>query len=805
MYAQRKFIGVECSARPLKTEEQPAQRPDILFENFEKETYDGWTVTGTAFGTGPVKTADVPSYQGEVNGAGARVVNSHASAPGDDIREKDGHTGRLISRPFTIERRFIVLRIGGGSHAGRTCVNLVIDRKVVASVTGKSRNQMSRDSLNASEYEGKQARLEIVDNETGAWGNVGVDDIIFTDRPPENAANLDAQRDFGTMTLALFGSPDGAQAIASRELDGLEATGDLSADLEGEVGRTVGLAPGEEATFTFAIAWHFPNFRGRGVGNELVGHHYASRFDSATGVIRYVAENFDRLAGQTRRWVETWYDSTLPHWFLDRTMANTSILATTTCYRFKDGRFWAWEGIGCCPGTCTHVWHYAQAPGRLFPEVERDTRERVDFGIGFHEDGAIGHRTSLTGSNHAADDGQCGRILGAYREHQMSEDNAFLRRIWPQVKQAIEFMIRRDGNDDGILEDAQANTLDASWYGKVSFLASLYLAALRAGEAMASEMDDHAFARRCRAIAQRGAESILELYDGEYFIQIEDPKHSDKIGVGPGCYIDQVFGQTWAHWVGLGRLFDAEKQIRALRALYRYNFVPDVGPFRDHFKLGRWYATAGDAGLLMCTWPKDGQNPNFIGHWQYQYFNECMSGFEWQAAAHMIWEGIAEPDLLQNGLAISRAIHDRYNAVLRNPYNEIECSDHYSRAMASYGAYQAACGFEYHGPKGHIGFAPRLRPENFKCAFTAAGAWGSFSQQGDDTKMEAELAVKWGRLELKSVALRRLPNTPLKNVIVTVGKTSVPASIDVHDDRVVMTLAEPQALAAGETLRLTVV
>ncbi len=630
-----------------------------------------------------------------------------------------------------------------------------------------------------------------------------MDDIVFTDRPPGDAGKLENQSDFGTMTLALLGSPDGIRASASREHDGPEAVGGLSADLEGEVGRTVSLAPGEEAEFTFVIAWHFPNFRGRGVGNQLVGHHYASRFDSAIEVADYIAENFDRLARQTRSWVETWYDSTLPYWFLDRTMANTSILATTTCYRFKDGRFWAWEGIGCCPGTCTHVWHYAQAPARLFPEIERDTRERVDFGIGFHKDGGIGHRADLAGSNHAADDGHCGRILGAYREHQMSADNAFLKRIWPQLKQAVQFMIDRDGNNDGILEDAQANTLDAHWFGKVSFLASLYLAALRAGEAMAIEMGDDTFARRCRAIAERGANSILELYDGEYFFQIEDPQHKDEIGVGPGCYIDQVFGQTWAHWVGLGRLFDQEKQISALRALYRYNFVPDVGPFREHFKLGRWYATAGDAGLLMCTWPKDGQNPKFIGHWQYKYFNECMSGFEWQAAAHMIWEGIEQPDLLQNGLAISRAIHDRYNAALRNPYNEIECSDHYSRSMASYGAFQAACGFEHHGPKGHIGFAPRLSPENFKSAFTAAGAWGSFAQRGDETKMEVELAVKWGQLQLSSLALRATPISNPRSVMVTVGQTDVPASVETLNDGAMVSLAEEQTIAAGDTLKVT--
>ncbi len=75
----------------------------------------------------------------------------------------------------------------------------------------------------------------------------------------------------------------------------------------------------------------------------------------------------------------------------------------------------------------------------------------------------------------------------------------------------------------------------------------------------------------------------------------------------------------------------------------------------------------------------------------------AMNGFEYQVASHMIYEG-----LLEKGLATAKVIHDRYNALKRNPFNEIECSDHYSRSMASYGVYLASSGFEYHGPKGSL-------------------------------------------------------------------------------------------------------
>jgi uncharacterized protein (DUF608 family) len=787
------FSVVQCSALPVK---EPAKSPrqDILFEDFEKESYDGWTVEGKAFADGPVKIKDIPDYQGDVAGKGKQVVNSHSSAPGKDIGEKDGSVGTLTSRTFKIERNYINFLIGGGAHKNKTCINLLIDDKVVASATGKNNNRMTQGSFNVKKFQGQTAKLQIVDNFTGAWGNIGVDHIVFTDQKI-TGSDLTEQRDYGTMALAVVGrtrdnfafAADGPDRFANNKVD-------LDEKLVGTVGRKLQLEPNESKTVSFVVAWCFPNFK-----DSRWGHYYATKFRSALEVARHVTVNFERLTTETEKWVKTWYDSTLPYWLLDRTMANTSTLATTTCYRLADGRFWAWEGIGCCHGTCTHVWHYAQAPGRIFPEFERTLRERTDFGIGQHDDGGVGMRAGLDGSNEPAHDGQCGRILGAYREHQMSADEAFLRRIWPNVKKAMQYLIRLDKNNDGLIEGAQPNTLDAAWYGKVSFLQSLYIAALKASEAMATEMGDTVFAEECGKIATNGAKTIEELFNGEYFVQIEDPAHKKEVGVGPGCYIDQIFGQSWAHQVALGRLFDKDKQLSALRALWKYNFVPDVGPFRENFQRGRWYAAAGDAGLVMCTWPKGGQNPNFKDHWQYMYFNECMSGFEWQVASHMVYEG-----MLKEGLGIARAIHDRYNAALRNPYNEIECSDHYARAMASYGVFISISGFEYHGPKGQIAFSPRLSPEDFRSAFITAQGWGTFSQKRKGNTQAETLSLNWGRLSLEQMEFDLPAGKRAKDVKLNVNNKSTESTYRMDKNRVVIALMKPAVIEAGRSIEVSI-
>lgn len=780
-----------CSSAEANPQAKPG-RPDLVFEDWNKETYDGWEVTGTAFGKGPIEKSQIPAYQGNVGGDTARLVNSHATAPGTGVGGKDGATGRLLSREFTIERNFVEFWIGGGkgSDQGRTGLNLLIDGKPVAHATGQNRNEMALAHFDVRAHAGKQARFELIDEGTGSWGNIGLGRIRFTDKLG-NSGPLEELPDFGTMTLALLGGPADAASA--------EATAAFGASLTGSLERKLSLAPGASVQVTFVLAWHFPNLNMPAPLGKT-GRHYATRFASALAVVESIAARFDELAAATRLWRDTWYDSTLPYWFLDRTFLNTSILATSTTYRFADGRFYGWEGVGCCAGTCGHVYQYAHAMGRLFPDLERDARERVDFGLALQPDGAIHFRGEA--NKIPAIDSQAGTVLRALREHQMSSDSSFLQRNWPKIKLATQWLLAKDGNADGLIESNQHNTLDTDWFGPVAWLSGMYLAALAAAAALADEAGDTAFAQQCRQVIDAGRRNLVsKLFDGEYFINQADPAHPEAINSGTGCEIDQVFGQSWAFQVGLPRVLPAKECVSALQSLWRYNFSPDVGPYRDANQPGRWYAMAGEAGLLMCTFPRSdwdydkakGKGPV----WAAGYFNECMNGFEYQAAGHMIWEG-----LVQEGLAVTRAVHDRYHASRRNPYNEVECGDHYARSMASYGVFLAACGFEHHGPKQHIGFAPKLTPENFKCAFTSAEGWGTYSQNTNGPgPLRAEIAVKRGKLNLKTVALESAAGS---SATVSLGAKPLAATLTREGKRILLTLAEPVELAAGQSLQIAI-
>jgi uncharacterized protein (DUF608 family) len=795
-----KYALVECAAVPPPIEKSAAPRPAIIFADFEGDTFAPWKMEGTAFGAGPA--AGAPTAEQRLRGyVGKKLANSWALG-------SDEPTGKLTSPDFLIDRRFINFLIGGGNHPGKTCINLLIEGRIIRTSTGANSDQMEWASWDVSKFAGKTAHLEIVDSHTGGWGHIDIDQIEFADSSRSTAASLDMQADFGTMALGLLDPSLDDRGVAGTTIGSIftadpmdRSTRPFGQPLIGGWVRKLSLSGGESRTVTFIISWCFPNLLMSNLrdGN---GRHYATRFDSAAAVVKYISENFPRLNDQTKLWRDTWYDSTLPYWFLDRTFTNISTLATSTAYRFADGRFYGWEGVGSCAGTCTHVWHYEQAMGRLFPQLDILLRERADFDprVGFRSDGMIDHRGECNAGQ--AVDGQAGTILRSLRDHQMSVDNSFLVRNWPSIRKAIEWLIRQDRKSNGILEGAQHNTLDAEWYGPVAWLSGLYLASLRAAEEMAREMYDTEFAEKCRQIFEVGQKNFLStLFNGEYFINRPDPARPDAINSGSGCEIDQVFGQCWAFHVGLGRIIPEKETRSALAALWKFNFTPDAGDYRKVNKPGRWYAMPGEAGLLMCTFPQPdwdyekarGKGPE----WAAGYFNECMNGFEHQVAGHMIWEG-----MLQEGLAIERALHDRYHPSRRNPWNEVECGDHYARSMASYGVFIAACGYEYLGPRGHLAFAPRLNAENFKAAFTTAEGWGSYSQIQNSTENSAAIDLKWGQLKLKTLTIAMGKRAAILPGIakVTIAGKVIAAMVKVKNQAANITFADDVIIHAGQRM-----
>jgi non-lysosomal glucosylceramidase len=374
-------------------------------------------------------------------------------------------------------------------------------------------------------------------------------------------------------------------------------------------------------------------------------------------------------------------------------------------------------------------------------------------------------------------------------------DNSFLQANWPRIKKALEFSIRQDGNDDGLIENSQHNTYDINFEGPNTFVGSLYLAALRAGEEMATEMGDAAFAQRCHRIFESGSRLTAErLWDGEYFIQLVDLQKHPKFQYGPGCLSDQLFGQGWACQLALGYIYPPEQVRQALTSVWKYNWAPDVGPYNAAHRPERWFARPGEAGLFTCTWPKSPFLPEGV-----RYRSEVWTGIEYQVAGNMVWE-----NMVTEALAICRGVHDRYQPAKHNPFNEIECGDHYARAMASWGVYTALAGFEYHGPKGHIGFAPRLTSENFRAAFTAAEGWGSFGQTRTEDLQREQIELRWGRLNLKTLAFAVPGNWKAVDAVLRQNNRSLDHKSVLRDGRLEITLRRELRLAKGNTLEIEI-
>ncbi len=146
-----------------------------IFQTFEGDGFDGWQAEGQAFGMAP--------------SAGRTDQMAKAfSAYSNDSLASSGHGGEaakgtLTSPEFEIREPYITFLIAGGDHKGRTSAQLLIDGKVVREQTGKRSFRCGPGLWDVTEFKGFTARIRLVDDESGEWGMIGVDQIILTDYP----------------------------------------------------------------------------------------------------------------------------------------------------------------------------------------------------------------------------------------------------------------------------------------------------------------------------------------------------------------------------------------------------------------------------------------------------------------------------------------------------------------------------------------------------------------------------------------------------------------------------------------------
>jgi uncharacterized protein (DUF608 family) len=543
------------------------------------------------------------------------------------------------------------------------------------------------------------------------------------------------------------------------------------------------LGPGESRTITLRLAWFV------GVTDQRVGADpqpaapadasltfkpwYAGRFANVDEVAAYWAEHYDALRAASLRFAECFYDTTLPPEVVEAVAANLAILKSPTCLRQADGRMWCWEGCsdnsGCCSGSCTHVWNYAQALPHLFPGLERTLRE-TEFGVSQDDRGHQTFRSALPirpvkHDFHAAADGQLGGIIKVHREWRISGDTAWLRRLWPKVRRSMDYCVDTwDPGRKGIVEEPHHNTYDIEFWGPDGMCTSFYLAALEAavrmGTALGEDVSGYAALRdQGVALAEK------ELFDGEYFVQkirweglrARSPLETESFGgaysaeavallkkegpkyqYGAGCLSDGVLGAWMAAVSGLPQVLDKSKVASHLRAVHRYNLKKDLSahanPQRPSYACGR------EGGLLLCTWPKGGKlSLPFV------YSDEVWTGIEYQVASHLMLMGHVE-----EGLEIVRACRDRYDGRVRNPFNEYECGHWYARAMSSYGLLQGLSGARYDAVEKVLYLQPSVKGD-FRAFVSTATGYGTVGVRGGKPFVD----VRHGTIEVKEIRTTR--------------------------------------------------
>lgn len=529
----------------------------------------------------------------------------------------------------------------------------------------------------------------------------------------------------------------------------------------GALASSITLKPGEKVEVRFTLGWFFPHHINKR-GEEL-GHMYANWFGSAAEVNEFLLKNYAFHRDSTEGFARTLADTSLgtPLSFVWSSQLGTLVKNT---WWTKDSHYSIWEGLGCCGQSTTDVdFDGSGSIIALFPELKLgQMRDIIRFQ---NELGQVPHNYS--DGFDRIDRGGYGRVdmnpqfvMMVCRDYLWTGDKDYLNDLWPAVVKAMDYTGSLDTNGDGLPDQNCGFQTYDQWRmsGAPSYIASLWIGALRAGIRLARETGNSAVEQRWRALLDKASASFDHvLFNGEYYSLWVDGERRDEI-----CMSDQVAGEWFSRLMGLAPTISEKNLSRAIDSIWKNNFSSETG-LRN--------ATAPRAGL-------DGpvtDNHQAGGVW---------SGIEFAFASFLMDSG-----RFASGAQLVEAVYRRY---LRAgmPWTHVECGSHYTRAMSSWATLLAATGFKPDLPVQLLAIAPGA-PGDFHAPWVMASGFGSVIRKGGVLTINCRA----GALEFKKLRLK----IPRKNPVIRLSGRVIAAKATQEDGVTTLDFAQPISIQAGQS------
>jgi uncharacterized protein (DUF608 family) len=352
-------------------------------------------------------------------------------------------------------------------------------------------------------------------------------------------------------------------------------------------------------------------------------------------------------------------------------------------------------------------------------------------------------------------------VLLVCRDYLWTADRRYLEQLYPNIVRAMDNSQLLDTDGDGLPDhDTRRNTYDGwNFFGTPSYIASLWLAALKAAIRMAQDMQDTEHTQKWQDLLERGKVNFeKKLWNGEYFnLWVDGPRRDEC------CMTDQLSGEWFAHLIGIGNIISLEKIIVALNSVFKYNFTDE-------------------SGLINASYPP-GKPPVFPTH------HNIQAMAPWTGVEYAIGSMMLDLGMTKEGIAVVSAINDRYLRAGRF-WNHVECGDHYYRAMCSWAVLLAATGFKLDTIKEHLTIQPKI-PQG-KAPWFASTAWGSIIWGSGQIQLKCES----GSLIIKELHITGTP----KNQVVTQDGSKIEVEFEPMKENVTIRFKIPLTIKAGNLL-----